>query len=85
MGRFHALSGVVTQGDKRGRQLGFPTANILDMPEALPPFGVYAVLVDRLPESGLAGERTSSILGRGVANIGVLVGIEDPHQAIEAK
>ncbi len=37
------LTGVVVPGDKRGRELGFPTANVeLDDSEAdLPPDGVY--------------------------------------------
>lgn len=68
LGRWHALSGTVVAGDRRGRTIGFPTANIVDAPEALPPFGVYAVLIDRLPEEG---ERGATRLGRGVANLGV--------------
>lgn len=37
------LSGRVVRGDERGRELGFPTANV-DLPEGtvLPPDGVYA-------------------------------------------
>lgn len=65
LGRPHMLSGNVSRGDERGRQLGFPTCNICDAPEALPSFGVYAVLVDRV-EAGVA-----TALGKGVANIGV--------------
>jgi len=68
LGRWHALSGTVVAGDKRGRTIGFPTANILDAPEALPPFGVYAVLIDRLPAEG---EQGATALGTGVANLGV--------------
>jgi len=72
LGRWHALSGVVTQGDQRGRTIGFPTANILDAKEALPPLGVYAVLVDRLPpEEDARGEHGATMLGKGVANLGV--------------
>lgn len=67
LGRPHALSGTVIEGQKRGRTLGFPTANLADIPEALPPHGVYAVLVDLLDETtGRARQ-----LGRGVANLGV--------------
>ncbi|MDC3955048.1 riboflavin biosynthesis protein RibF [Polyangium jinanense] len=68
LGRWHALSGTVVAGDQRGRTIGFPTANILDAPEAFPPFGVYAVLIDRLPAEG---ERGAKVLGVGVANLGV--------------
>ena len=43
LGRFHEISGVVAHGDKRGRTIGFPTANVDIGPEfALPCDGVYA-------------------------------------------
>lgn len=43
LGRPPEVEGVVVRGDGRGRELGFPTAN-LDVPDALlvPPDGVYA-------------------------------------------
>ncbi|HZW08712.1 MAG TPA: bifunctional riboflavin kinase/FMN adenylyltransferase [Phycisphaerales bacterium] len=47
LGRPHALAGTVVRGDRRGRELGFPTAN-LDTPNMLPADGVYAA-VARLP------------------------------------
>lgn len=65
LGRPHMLSGVVVQGERRGRALGFPTANLGEVQEELPPDGVYAVLVDRETDGG--GYRA---LGRGVMNIG---------------
>src|SRR5262245_36228862 len=48
LGRPHMLSGTVVQGDRRGRTLGFPTCNLDPVAEALPPHGVYAVVVDRV-------------------------------------
>ena len=69
LGRPHALTGVVVRGDQRGRTLGFPTANLADVVEALPPFGVYAVLVDRM--EGAATSPRAVALAGGVANIGV--------------
>lgn len=45
LGRPYALRGVVVRGDGRGRELGFPTAN-LKVPNAdklVPPAGIYAV------------------------------------------
>lgn len=47
LGRFYSLGGRVTQGAKRGRLLGFPTANVpVPNPrKLLPPEGVYAVRV----------------------------------------
>ena len=43
LGRFHEVRGVVQHGDKRGRDLGFPTANVA-VPERvmLPADGIYA-------------------------------------------
>jgi len=43
LGRPHELSGVVVPGDRRGRDLGFPTANVpVDDAYCVPPDGVYA-------------------------------------------
>ncbi len=42
-----ALAGTVVHGDKRGRTIGFPTANLDVNSEILPLFGVYACLVER--------------------------------------
>lgn len=43
LGRSYRLSGTVVRGDERGRQLGFPTANLGPHPRAcLPGNGVYA-------------------------------------------
>jgi riboflavin kinase/FMN adenylyltransferase len=65
LGRPHSLSGRVVRGAGRARSLGVPTANLAAVPEALPPYGVYACLVDRL---GPEGPRA---LATGIANIGV--------------
>lgn len=64
--RPHMLSGVVVRGDQRGRTLGFPTANLAEVTEALPPDGVYAVLVDREHTPG-----RFRALARGVMNLGM--------------
>ena len=42
LGRPYAICGRVVAGDKIGRQLGFPTANLDVSGLVLPPFGVYA-------------------------------------------
>jgi riboflavin kinase/FMN adenylyltransferase len=43
LGRPHEVSGVVRKGDRRGRELGYPTANVpVDEAFAVPPDGVYA-------------------------------------------
>ncbi len=42
LGRAPALEGTVIHGDRRGRELGFPTANLgFDYPPALPALGIY--------------------------------------------
>lgn len=47
LGRFYTTSGTVIHGDKRGRTIGFPTANIaMDDEYILPPLGVYAVNIE---------------------------------------
>ncbi|APR86038.1 Riboflavin kinase [Minicystis rosea] len=88
LGRPHMIAGLVVEGDRRGRTIGFPTCNLAGVGEALPPFGVYAVLVDReppvdtvpaeLPEL-LAASASSgaTALAKGVANIGVRPTVKD--------
>lgn len=60
LGRPFSLHGRVAHGDKRGRQLGFPTANIHLHRRNTPLQGVYAVQMFGLAREPLAG----------VANIG---------------
>jgi riboflavin kinase/FMN adenylyltransferase len=60
LGRPWAILGPVTHGDKRGRTIGFPTANVPLGRHLEPARGVYAVTV-RLPDGAVY---------RGVANIG---------------
>lgn len=47
LGREYSFSGTVVEGDKRGRKLGYPTANIKleDDNKLLPALGIYAVFV----------------------------------------
>jgi riboflavin kinase/FMN adenylyltransferase len=48
LGRPHRLDGVVVRGDRRGRELGFPTANLLTSTyAAVPADGVYAAWLVR--------------------------------------
>lgn len=47
LGRPYETTGVVIEGDKRGRQLGYPTANLnVNEEKLLPTRGVYAVKVN---------------------------------------
>lgn len=44
LGRYHFVSGRVVEGHRRGKDLGFPTANIAARTEVLPADGIYATL-----------------------------------------
>ena len=46
LGHWHRIEGVVEHGFKRGREMGFPTANISMAGLHLPAFGIYACRVD---------------------------------------
>ncbi|RBW58895.1 bifunctional riboflavin kinase/FAD synthetase [Ruegeria sp. A3M17] len=48
LGHWHRVEGEVIGGEQRGRELGFPTANMSIEGLHPPKFGVYAVLVDVL-------------------------------------
>jgi len=50
LGRAYTVRGNVAKGDRRGRQLGFPTANLDPENEVLPASGVYAGWVRLLDE-----------------------------------
>ncbi|RRH76677.1 bifunctional riboflavin kinase/FAD synthetase [Falsigemmobacter faecalis] len=55
LGHWHRFEGPVIHGEKRGRELGFPTANMAVEGLHLPKLGVYAVRVEVLegPHKGL--------------------------------
>jgi riboflavin kinase/FMN adenylyltransferase len=45
LGHHYTVSGTVVEGDRRGREIGFPTANLATVNELLPPHGVYATML----------------------------------------
>ncbi|MEH7344838.1 bifunctional riboflavin kinase/FAD synthetase [Bacillus sp. JJ1532] len=60
LGRYYSTNGIVIHGDKRGRTIGFPTANIeLKDDYILPPTGVYCVRIN-----------TNGKWHEGVCNVG---------------
>lgn len=68
-----AIEGVVQHGDKNGRKLGFPTANI-DMHHYLRPrYGIYAVK-GRLPDGRMVN---------GAANVGIRPTFDPPKELLE--
>jgi riboflavin kinase/FMN adenylyltransferase len=68
LGRRHAVMGTVVRGDGRGRDLGYPTANLaFAQPVVLPPDGIYAVAVGWAGPDPLHPARRAT----GVASLGV--------------
>jgi riboflavin kinase / FMN adenylyltransferase len=45
LGRWHTLTGRVVAGDRRGGELGYPTANLDPGEQLMPRYGIYAVWV----------------------------------------
>lgn len=67
------VRGTVQHGDKNGRKLGFPTANV-DMGNYVRPlYGIYAV-TGRLPDGRLL---------KGAANIGIRPSFDPPKELLE--
>ena len=76
LGHWHRIDGEVLHGEKRGRELGFPTANMSLDGLHLPRFGVYAVLVDIL-----TGPQAGSY--QGAASLGVRPMFGENHPNLE--
>ncbi|MBX7528319.1 bifunctional riboflavin kinase/FAD synthetase [Qipengyuania vesicularis] len=69
-----AIRGVVEHGDKRGRTIGYPTANLSIESYLRPKYGIYAVTGRILA--------TGEVL-KGAANIGVRPQFEPPKELLE--
>ena len=75
LGRHYHLSGVVEKGHARGRELGFPTANIHTGNVLLPKNGVYATWVEGTdkenggPWPGVTNVGTAPTFGNAVASV----------------
>jgi riboflavin kinase/FMN adenylyltransferase len=66
LGQPFELRGMVVGGDRRGRELGFPTANLIpDERLVNPGHGVYACLAGDLPAAVNVGVRPTFESGRG--------------------
>ena len=74
LSRDFAIEGVVQRGDARGRELGFPTANVTLGDYQRPRYGVYAVRVTL--DDGTEHP--------GVANLGVRPTFQPPQELLEA-
>ena len=74
LSRDFAIEGVVQQGDRRGRELGYPTANLELGDYQRPKYGIYAVRVTLDDGSEHPG----------VASLGVRPTFEPPQELLEA-
>jgi len=60
LGRPFELTGVVTRGAGRGRDIGFPTANLHLEADLIPKAGIYAARAHLLPDGGNGASGTAS-------------------------
>jgi len=60
LGRAYYVDGAIVEGRKRGRELGFPTANLQTENELVPPNGVYATIMT-----------IDGVVHGGVTNVGL--------------
>ena len=66
LGRPHRVEGIVARGHRRGRSLGFPTANLETLPHtAIPADGVYAGWLASLDPAGIEEERWPAAISIG--------------------
>jgi riboflavin kinase/FMN adenylyltransferase len=66
LGRPHRVDGVVVRGDRRGRELGYPTANVETPPyTAIPADGVYAGHLVLRDATGASGPRHPAAISVG--------------------
>ena len=73
LGRYPSVRGRVVKGDQRGRQLGFPTANLAIAERRLiPADGIYAVRV-----------KIGDVWYGGAANIGIRPTFDHGHRLVE--
>jgi riboflavin kinase/FMN adenylyltransferase len=77
LGRFYTVTGEVVEGDRRGQQIGIPTANVQPPPEKLlPANGVYATRT--YVQVGAAAQTFAS-----ATNLGVRPTVDGLHHRIE--
>mgnify|MGYP003347005464 CR=1 FL=1 len=73
LGHHYYLDGQIVEGKRRGREIGFPTANLETNNELLPPRGVYATTLE-----------VDGVVHAGMTNIGVRPTFgDDPRTTIE--
>src|SRR6266853_5014614 len=74
LGHEYYIDGTVVKGDRRGTQIGFPTANLCTDNELLPPNGVYATTT-----------RVGEIVYPSITNVGVRPTVDESgRMAVES-
>ena len=73
LGRYYTIDGVVVHGDGRGRELGYPTANLDVAAALLPAFGIYVTVAT-----------INGVTHPSVTSVGVRPTIGDGRLAVEA-
>ena len=74
LGHWHRIEGAVIHGEKRGRELGYPTANMSVAGLHLPRLGVYAVRADVL-----TGPQAGSYMGAASLGVRPMFGVNQPN------
>ena len=74
LGHWHRIEGEVIHGEKRGRELGYPTANMSVAGLHLPRLGVYAVRADML-----TGPQAGSYMGAASLGVRPMFGVNQPN------
>ena len=77
LGHYWSVEGIVEHGDKRGRTIGFPTANMKLTDCLKPAFGIYAVRVKIVEDDKVVA------IHDGVANFGIRPMFETPTPLLE--
>ncbi len=72
LGHPYFLDGTIVEGRKRGKTIGFPTANMVTENELIPPHGVYATTTT-----------IDDVVHAGVTNIGVRPTFDESEPTIE--
>lgn len=67
LGHPYSLEGKVVEGRHRGRELGFPTANLMTANELIPPHGVYAttLTIDGIVHAAITNIGVNPTFGEG--------------------
>lgn len=74
LGHWHRMEGPVIGGEQRGRELGFPTANMSIDGLHQPKYGVYAVTVDILD-----GPHAGTYMGAASMGVRPMFGVNKPN------